>query len=428
MTTVVLVGAQWGDEGKGKVTDFLADKADIVVRYQGGNNAGHTVVVQGNEFKLHLIPSGILYPQKLCCIGNGVVLDPAVFLEELEGLKNKGIDTSNLRISPRTHVIMPYHRKLDECEEKRRGTNKIGTTGKGIGPAYTDKTSRIGIRMADLIDPEEFASKLKQILVDKNDLLEKYYQEKGFGFQEIYEPYCAFGQQLAKYVEDVSILVDDAIAQGKNVLFEGAQGSLLDLDHGTYPFVTSSHPISAAACLGSGIGPTKIDTVMAVVKAYVTRVGEGPFPTELEDAQGDYLRQMGHEYGTTTGRPRRCGWFDGVVVRYAARVNGLKYLAITKLDVLTGIETLKLCTGYEYKGKVINNFPATLKELAQCQPIYEEMPGWQEDITKITTYEELPKAAKDYLERIVQITGVPIGILSVGPGREQTFILNDPMI
>lgn len=427
MSTVVLIGAHWGDEGKGKVTDFLAARAAMVVRYQGGNNAGHTVVANGQEFKLHLIPSGILYAGKPCLIGNGVVLDPEVFIQELEGLEGRGIKTGNLRISPRAQIIMPYHRKLDACEEKRRGDGKIGTTGRGIGPAYMDKAARVGIRMADLIDPEEFAPKLKNILEYKNELLRKFYDEEGFDYGEIYKKYTEYGKKLAGYVADVSLLIDDGIKKGQHILFEGAQGTLLDLDHGTYPFVTSSHPVAAGACLGAGLGPTRISKVVAVAKAYITRVGEGPFPTELKDDLGDYLRQRGHEFGTTTGRPRRCGWYDGVVARYATRINGLDCLAITKLDVLTGLDKLFLCTGYSYRGELLTEFPATLKVLAQCQPVYEEMPGWQEDITTVRNYSELPENARAYLERISQVSGVPIAIVGVGPGREQTLILENPL-
>lgn len=425
MSTVVLIGAQWGDEGKGKVTDFLAAKADMVVRYQGGNNAGHTVVADGKEFKLHLIPSGILHTGKPCLIGNGVVLDPEVFIEELENLKKRGIDTSSLRISPRAHVIMPYHRKLDMCEEKRKGANKIGTTGRGIGPAYMDKAARVGIRMVDLVNPSELAERLKVVLAEKNHILDRVYGEEGFNFDEVYAAYNSYGEILKDYVEDVSILVNDAIDLGQGVLFEGAQGTLLDLDHGTYPYVTSSHPVAAGACLGAGLGPTKINVVMGVAKAYITRVGEGPFPTELNDETGEYLRQQGHEFGTTTGRPRRCGWFDGVIARYAARINGLGFLAVTKLDVLTGLDTIKICTGYLYQGKTITDFPASLSYLAQCQPIYEEFPGWKEDISKARDFDSLPANAKSYLKHLEQIAGVPIAILGVGPGREQTLILKE---
>ncbi len=425
MSTVVLIGTQWGDEGKGKVTDFLAKDADIVVRYQGGNNAGHTVVADGKEYKLHLIPSGILYPEKQCLIGNGVVLDPEVFLQEVKGLKEQGISIENLKISPRAHVIMSYHRRLDAVDEDRRGSNKIGTTGRGIGPAYTDKSARLGIRMAELVDPESLAEVLKFVLEEKNTLLKDIYNAEAFDYQEIFETYKEYGQKLVDFVADVSILINDAIKEGKSILFEGAQGTLLDLDHGTYPFVTSSHPVAAAACLGTGVGPTKIDKVIGVAKAYITRVGEGPFPTELNDENGDYLREKGFEFGTTTGRPRRCGWFDAVIGRYAARVNGLDYLAITKLDVLTGLEKIMVCTGYQLDGQIINEFPTTLKELSRCKPIYEELPGWQEDITSVRKLEDLPDNARKYLARISELSGVPVAIIGVGPGRDQTMVLKE---
>lgn len=423
MSTVVLIGAQWGDEGKGKVTDFLAEKADMVVRYQGGNNAGHTVVVDDREFKLHLIPSGILYPDKSCIIGNGTVIDPAVLIEELKSLQDRGVNTDNLRISPKAHVIMPYHRSIDAAEEESKGNRKIGTTGRGIGPAYMDKAARVGIRMVDLVDEEEFPGVLENVLAQKNKLLTGYYGVAGFDYREMLEQHREYAKELRPYVEDVSILVNEAIEQGKNVLFEGAQGTLLDLDHGTYPFVTSSHPVAAAACLGTGIGPTKINKVVGVSKAYVTRVGEGPFPTELFDDIGEYIRKQGHEFGTTTGRPRRCGWFDAVVARYSARINGLDYLAITKLDVLTGLETIKICTGYKYKGEILTEFPVNRKILNQCEPCYEEFPGWEEDISGARTFEDLPATARKYMERLSEVSGVPLGIISVGPKRSQTIIM-----
>lgn len=425
MSTVVVIGAQWGDEGKGKVTDFLARDADMVVRYQGGNNAGHTVVTDGREYKLHLIPSGILYPDKLCLIGNGVVLDPEVFIGEVDGLSAKGVSTANLKISPRAHVIMPYHRRLDACDEERRGVNKIGTTGRGIGPAYADKASRVGIRMADLMDPESLAERLKIALEEKNIILTRVYGAPAFDFEEVYKTYEKYGRRLAGFVEDVSILVNGAIREGKNVLFEGAQGTLLDIDHGTYPYVTSSHPVAAAACLGSGVGPTKIDKVIGVAKAYITRVGEGPFPTELKDGTGEYLRRRGHEFGTTTGRPRRCGWFDAVIARYAARINGLDYLAITKLDVLTGLDKILVCTGYSVDGETIVEFPATLKALSRCRPIYEELPGWAEDISAARKLKELPVNAQNYLQRISRLSGVPLALVGVGPGRDQTLVIEE---
>lgn len=423
MSTVVVIGAQWGDEGKGKVTDFLARDAGIVVRYQGGNNAGHTVVADGQEYKLHLIPSGILYPEKLCLIGNGVVLDPGVFLGEVDGLQARGVSTANLKISPRAHVIMPYHCRLDACDEESRGVNKIGTTGRGIGPAYADKASRVGIRMADLVDPESLAERLKIALDQKNTLLTRVYGAQGFEFDEIYVTYKKYGERLAGFVADVSIMIDQAIGEGTNVLFEGAQGTLLDIDHGTYPYVTSSHPVAAAACLGSGVGPTRINKVIGVAKAYITRVGEGPFPTELKDGTGEYMREKGHEFGTTTGRPRRCGWFDTVIARYAARINGLDYLAITKLDVLNGLDRILICTGYRYEGQTIKEFPPTLKALSLCQPVYEEMPGWTEDISSARKFEELPVNARNYLNRISELSGVPIALVGVGPGRDQTLVI-----
>ncbi|MCL5290528.1 MAG: adenylosuccinate synthase [Firmicutes bacterium] len=425
MSTVVIIGAQWGDEGKGKVTDFLAAKADMVVRYQGGNNAGHTVVVEGREYKLHLIPSGILYPGKTCIIGSGVVIDPEVLIAELDALGKRGISTSNLKISQRAHVIFPYHRRLDQVEEDRKGDQKIGTTGRGIGPAYMDKSARVGIRMIDLIDEEEFKALLEMNLEVKNHLLTAVYGSEKFDFTEIYGAYRKYAETLSGLVEDVSVIVNEAINSGKNVLFEGAQGTLLDLDHGTYPFVTSSHPSAGAACLGAGIGPTKIDRVIGVAKAYTTRVGEGPFPTELLDETGEHIRAKGGEFGTTTGRPRRCGWFDGVIGRYSARINGLDHLAITKLDVLTGLEKLKICTGYIYRGDVLNEFPASLKVLNECEPVYEEFPGWQEDITGARKISDLPANARKYMERVEQVSGVPVAVIGVGSQRDQVIVVTD---
>ncbi|MCF8011453.1 MAG: adenylosuccinate synthase [Clostridiales bacterium] len=425
MSTVVLIGAQWGDEGKGKVTDYLAEKAEIVVRYAGGNNAGHTVVVGDQTFQLHLIPSGILYADKPCIVGNGTVIDPEVLLDELEGLKNRGISIKNLRISPKAHVIMPYHRIIDAADEKSKGTKKIGTTGRGIGPAYSDKASRVGIRVTDLIDEENFPLLLKGALEEKNRLLRDYYGIPEMDYNTILKDYQKYAADLKQYVEDISVLVEEAIKEDKNILFEGAQGTLLDLDHGTYPYVTSSHPIAASACLGTGIGPTRINRVAGVAKAYVTRVGSGPFPTELFDNTGDYIRKQGHEYGTTTGRPRRCGWFDAVVARYSARVNGLDYLAVTKLDVLTGLDTIKICTGYKYRGEVISEFPCGRDALKDCEPCYEEFSGWKDDISLVRNYQELPDNAKKYLERVSEVSGVPVGIIGVGPKRDQTIILKE---
>ena len=425
MSAVVLIGAQWGDEGKGKITDFLARKADLVVRYQGGNNAGHTVVVGDEEFKLHLIPSGILYPDKTCLIGNGVVIDPAVLIKELEYLAERGIKTDQLRISPRAHIIMPYHKRLDEVEEERKGANKIGTTKRGIGPAYMDKAARVGIRVVDLLDEEEFEQILELNLAEKNRLLDKVYDAEGFDKKEVMEEYLGYAEILRKYVADVSVIINEGLKRGQKVLFEGAQGTLLDLDHGTYPYVTSSHPISGAACIGAGIGPTKITKVIGVVKAYTTRVGEGPFPTELFDEMGTFIRDKGHEYGTTTGRARRCGWYDAVIARYAVRLSGLDCLAITKLDVLDGLETIRICTGYQYKGEVLTEFPASLKVLAECKPIYEEMPGWTEDISGAKKFEELPLNAQKYVNRLCEISGVKAAILGVGTQRTQTIVLEE---
>lgn len=423
MAAIVVIGTQWGDEGKGKIVDYLAERADIVVRYQGGSNAGHTVVVHGQEFKLHLVPSGILYPGKLCVIGNGVVLDPAVLLQELEDMRQRGVDTSGLRISNRAHVIMPYHRRLDEVDEDKRGGGKIGTTKRGIGPCYMDKDARVGIRVGDLLDEEEFTRLLAQNLESKNILLERVYGADGFDLQQIKQEYMGYAARLRPYVTDTSVLLNAAIDDGRKVLFEGAQATLLDIDHGTYPYVTSSHPVAGGACIGAGVGPTKISKVVGVVKAYTTRVGEGPFPTELRDATGDAIRESGHEYGTTTGRPRRCGWLDGCIVRYAAHVNGLDYLAITRLDVLDTLPVLKLCVGYEYQDRVLDEFPANLKVLQAVTPVYEELPGWQQDISGVRRYQDLPANARRYVERLSAVSGVPIGIVSVGPNRDQTVVV-----
>lgn len=423
MSSVVVVGTQWGDEGKGKITDFLAEQAEVVARYQGGNNAGHTIVFQGKKYKLHIVPSGIFYQNKICVIGNGVVIDPKVLLDEIQYIESNGFSTDNLRISNRAHVIMPYHIRLDQAEEKTKGSNKIGTTGKGIGPAYMDKAARIGIRMADLIDPEVFREKLKRNLEDKNQLLEKIYGLEGFDFEAVYTEYVRYGEMLRKYVVDTSVVLNDALDEGRRVLFEGAQGVMLDIDHGTYPFVTSSNPSAGGVCIGSGVGPTKIHRIVGVAKAYTSRVGDGPFPTELHDEIGDRIREVGKEYGTTTGRPRRIGWFDSVVVRHARRVSGITDLCINSLDVLTGIPTLKICTAYRYKGEIITSYPANLQHLNECEPIYEELPGWDEPIQNVKSLDELPANARHYLERIAQLTNIPLTIFSVGPDRSQTHLL-----
>jgi len=425
VATVVVVGTQWGDEGKGKVTDYLAAKADIVVRYQGGNNAGHTVVVGEEVFRLHLIPSGILYPDKICVIGNGVVIDPAVLLQELDALAARGVPTARLVISERAHVILPYHRYLDELEEDRKGAGKIGTTRRGIGPAYVDKVGRVGIRMVDLLDPEVLRQKIRQNLEDKNRLFTRVFGAAPLDAEAVIRDYEHYAGRLAPLATDVSLLLNEAIEQGKNILFEGAQGTLLDVDHGTYPYVTSSNPTAAAAALGAGIGPTKIDRVVGVVKAYTTRVGEGPFPTELQGEMGDQIRERGGEYGTTTGRPRRCGWLDAAIVRYAARINGLDYLAVTKLDVLTGLDVVRICRAYRYRGQLLTDFPASLGVLAEVEPVYDELPGWKQDISGVRRYEDLPPQAKDYLERITELTGVPVALVGVGTRRSQMLARYD---
>lgn len=423
MSSVVVVGTQWGDEGKGKITDFLSENAEVIARYQGGNNAGHTIKFDGVTYKLHLIPSGIFYKEKTCVIGNGMVVDPKALVTELAYLHERNVSTDNLRISNRAHVILPYHLKLDEVEEERKGANKIGTTKKGIGPAYMDKAARVGIRVADLLDREVFEEKLARNLEEKNRLLEKMYDTEGFKIEDILDEYYEYGQQVKKYVVDTSVVLNDALDEGRRVLFEGAQGVMLDIDQGTYPFVTSSNPVAGGVTIGSGVGPTKIQHVVGVSKAYTTRVGDGPFPTELHDEIGDQIREVGREYGTTTGRPHRVGWFDSVVVRHARRVSGITDLSLNSIDVLTGIEKLKICVAYKLNGEITEEFPASLNELAKCEPVYEEMPGWTEDITGVKNLSELPANARHYLERISQLTGIPLSIFSVGPDRSQTNVV-----
>jgi adenylosuccinate synthase len=426
MSSVVVVGSQWGDEGKGKITDFLSENAEVVARYQGGDNAGHTIRFNGVTYKLHLIPSGIFYKEKICVIGNGVVVNPKALVEELAYLHEKGITTDNLRISNRAHVILPYHLKLDEMEENSKGTNKIGTTKKGIGPAYMDKAARVGIRFADLLDREIFEEKLERNLQEKNRVFERIYETKGFTKEEILEEYYQYGQQIKHYVCDTSVVLNDALDHGRRVLFEGAQGVMLDIDQGTYPFVTSSNPVAGGVTIGSGVGPSKINHVVGVCKAYTSRVGDGPFPTELHDEIGSQIREVGREYGTTTGRPRRIGWFDSVVVRHARRVSGLTDLSLNSIDVLSGIETVKICVAYRYKGEVIDEVPASLKILSECEPVYEELQGWSEDITACKTLDELPANARHYVERVSQLTGIPLSTFSVGPDRNQTNVVRSP--
>ncbi|MEN2766808.1 adenylosuccinate synthase [Ornithinibacillus xuwenensis] len=423
MSSVVVVGTQWGDEGKGKITDFLSQNAEVVARYQGGNNAGHTIKFDGVTYKLHLIPSGIFFQEKICVLGNGMVIDPKAFIEEIAYLHERNVSTDNLKISNRAHVILPYHLKLDILQEEEKGENKIGTTKKGIGPAYMDKAARSGIRIADLLDKDVFRQKLEQNLKEKNRLFEKVYEVEPLNVEDILEEYYEYGQAMAKYVCDTSVVLNDALDEGRRVLFEGAQGVMLDIDQGTYPFVTSSNPIAGGVTIGSGVGPTKIKHVVGVSKAYTTRVGDGPFPTELHDEIGHQIREVGREYGTTTGRPRRVGWFDSVVVRHARRVSGITDLSLNSLDVLTGIETLKICVAYKYKGNIIEEFPASLKSLAECEPVYEEMPGWTEDITNVKSLNELPENARHYLERIAQLTQIPLSVFSVGPDRSQTNVV-----
>ena len=423
MSSIVVVGTQWGDEGKGKITDFLAEQADVIARFSGGNNAGHTIQFGGETYKLHLVPSGIFYKDKLAVIGNGVVVDPVALLKELDALNERGISTDNLRISNRAQVILPYHLAQDEYEERRRGDNKIGTTKKGIGPAYVDKAQRIGIRMADLLEKETFERRLKENIEYKNACFKGMFNETCPTFDEIFDEYYAAGQRLKDYVTDTAKILDDANVADEKVLFEGAQGVMLDIDHGTYPFVTSSNPVAGNVTVGTGVGPTSVSKVIGVCKSYTSRVGDGPFPTELFDEDGHHIREVGREYGTTTGRPRRVGWFDSVVLRHSRRVSGITDLSINSIDVLTGLDTVKICTAYELDGEKITEYPANLDQLRRCKPIFEELPGWTEDITGCRSLDELPENARNYLERISELCGVHISIFSVGPDREQTNLL-----
>ena len=427
MANVIVIGAQWGDEGKGKITDLLSRSADVVVRSQGGVNAGHTVVVQGQIFKLHLIPSGILYPETECIIGSGTVIDPQVLIEEIEQLKALNVSVDNLFISQTAHVTMPYHRLIDRAAEERRGEYKIGTTGRGIGPTYADKSERTGIRILDLMNEELLQRKLEWAINYKNVILEKIYNVTPLKSDEVIAEYLKYADILRPFVIDSSLKVDEAVREKKNILFEGAQGTLLDLDHGTYPYVTSSNPIAGGACVGAGVGPTIIDRVIGVAKAYATRVGEGPFPTELNESIGQLLGDRGAEFGTTTGRRRRCGWFDAVIGRYAVRINGLDCLAITKLDVLDELEEIKVCVAYEVDGQTCHHFPSNASTFAQCQPIYQTLPGWQQDTTHCRTLKDLPSQALDYLKFLAELMEVPIAIVSLGASRDQTIIVEDPI-
>lgn len=428
MANVVVVGAQWGDEGKGKVVDIYTEYADDIVRYQGGNNAGHTLVVGNEKIVLHLIPSGILHEGKRCIIGNGVVLDPEVFIKEITKLKASGRikDDSCLLLSEALHVIMPYHKQIDIAREAKSGDKKIGTTGRGIGPCYEDKIGRRGIRLMDLLNPDVFARKLREALDEKNFILENLLGEPPCDFDAILKEYQGYAATLCTYVADTSLILSKDIKSGKKALFEGAQGTLLDVDHGTYPFVTSSSTCAGGACTGSGASPRDINEIIGISKAYVTRVGSGPFPTELLDDTGEQLRQTGGEFGATTGRPRRCGWFDAMVIRYSVRVNGLTGIALTKLDVLSDFDVIKVCVGYTYEGKRLENLPSGLDVFEKCQPVYEELPGWKADITAARTFEELPANAQSYVRRLEELAGCQIVLVSVGPRRDQTIILRNP--
>ena len=426
MSSVVIVGSQWGDEGKGKMTDYLSQDADVVVRSQGGNNAGHTIAFDDKKFALRLVPSGIFGKDKLAVIGNGVVINPPALLKELHYLQDNGIDISGLRISSRSHVTFPYHILLDKCQEKAKGDHKVGTTKNGIGPTYMDKVSRVGIRMCDLLEKDTFETKLRRNLAEKNELFTKLYHVDPINFDDIFESYYEYGQELKKYVTDTSRIVNDALDNGQRVLFEGAQGVMLDVDQGTYPYVTASNPIAGGVCTGVGVGPNKINTVVGICKAYSTRVGAGPFPTELTDEIGDRIRETGHEYGTVTGRPRRVGWFDSVAMRHARRVSGISCLSLNLLDVLTGLKTVKICKAYKLGGKEIDYYPASLKELDRCEPVYEELPGWDEDITGVKKFEDLPVNAQNYLKRVSELSEVPLATVSVGADRIQTIIVKNP--
>jgi adenylosuccinate synthase len=428
MANVAIIGAQWGDEGKGKIVDLFTYDADVIVRFQGGNNAGHTLVVDGKKTVLHLIPSGALHPQKLCVIGNGVVVDPEVLIEEIQSLKAQGHlqDDAMLRISEEAHLIMPYHKAIDQARERLRGEGMIGTTGRGIGPAYEDKVARIGIRFIDLLEEETFQEKLRRNIEEKNIYLRAILKEKTLDFQQMHDGYAAYRDQLKPYVTNTSLLLDRKIRAGKKVMFEGAQGTLLDVDHGTYPFVTSSSTVSGNVCSGAGVGPRQIHQVIGISKAYATRVGSGPFPTELFGPEGETLRREGVEFGATTGRSRRCGWLDTVAVRHAVRINGITGIALTKLDVLTGFPTISVCTSYRFNGETVAEFPASLKTMQGVEPVYEDMEGWSEPLTEVKTFSDLPDGARKYVQRIEELLETEIILVSVGPGREQTVVLRNP--
>ncbi len=416
----VIVGTQWGDEGKGKIIDVLSRRADIIVRFQGGNNAGHTIVVNNQQFILHLIPSGVLHKGKICVIGNGVVVDPQVLLEEIKNLQKRGINIgNNLKISDQVHLIFPYHKIIDSLREAKKATRRIGTTGRGIGPCYADKINRCGIRLVDLLDRDVFREKLKLTLAEKNEIFRKIYRHRGFSFKKIYDEYLNYAEKIRKYVFDCAEFLNAAIKKGKNILFEGAQGTVLDVDFGTYPYVTSSSATAGGACIGTGISPVDIDKIIGVAKAYTTRVGRGPFPTQFSQKLMEKIRHKGKEFGATTGRPRRCGWFDAVAVRRSITVNHPAEIAITKLDVLDELKKIKICTAYKYKDKIYQGFPASIKVLENCQPLYEEHPGWLKDSSGVTRFKDLPLNARRYIKRLEKLLQVKVGMISVGSEREQ---------
>jgi len=425
MAVVAIIGGQWGDEGKGRIIDLLAEKAKVVARFSGGDNAGHTVVNPYGEFRLHLVPSGIFYPQVTCIIGNGVAVNPAVLLEEIGDLHNHGVDTNRLLISDRAHLIMPYHTLLDRLEEERRNKGAIGTTLRGIGPVFADKVARVGIRAGDLLDSDIFLRRLKSALELKNVILTKVYQASPLSLEEIYQQYCNYGEQLAPFIRETSSIIREAATNGDFVLLEGAQGTLLDPDFGTYPYVTSSSPLAGEACVGTGLGPKGIDRVVGVFKAYDTRVGAGPMPTELKDKIGDLIREKAHEYGARTGRPRRCGWFDAVAGRFSVQINGLSDIALTHLDIYDGFPTIRICTSYKCKGKLLTSFPSDVATLEKCQPVYEEVDGWQGSISKIRSFKKLPAGARNYISRLEDLLECPISLVSVGPARKQIILTKD---
>ncbi|MEN6521051.1 MAG: adenylosuccinate synthase [Armatimonadota bacterium] len=428
MPSIVVVGMQWGDEAKGKVVDYVSQNADIVVRYNGGNNAGHTVVIDGEIFKFHTLPVGALNKGVTSIIADGVVIDPSVLVEELDSLTERGYNGKSLKISGNAHVIMPYHKLFDRLEEGRKGDRKIGTTGRGIGPCYADKISRIGIRISELIDPKQFRKKLSQALSVKNEILTKVYEHEPLSEDEIFAEYSAYAERIAPFVADTTHMLHREAKAGKRIVFEGAHGTLLDIDHGTYPYVTSSHTIAGGACIGTGVGPTMIGKVIGVAKSYTTRVGEGWFPTELENETGNYLRERGKEYGTTTGRPRRCGWFDAVAVRLSALVSAVDGIALISMDVLSGLDKICVCTAYDLNGERVEDFPTDPVKLGQCKPVYEELPGWKEDISGARSYDDLPVNAQNYIKHISEAVGVPVVLVSVGRGREQTILLKPEML